>query len=119
MRILAHVKLSLHSSVKLFIVHILSYQLGILSPKKRSKDRKAKKPIAPKLSVSRPLPNCGLPFPPSPAETSIDHWKAGFPPTSAHCTLINQCTLALYISFQPVHFYIVHPLNQCILHCAF
>ena len=94
MRILAHVKLSLHSSVKLFIVHILSYQLGILSPKKRSKDRKAKKPIAPKLSVSRPLPNCGLPFPPSPAETSIDHWKAGFPPTSAHCTLINQCTLA-------------------------
>ena len=114
MRILAHLKLSLLSSVKLFILSVMSWKYCLRKKPKMGR-QKNWGPIAPKLSVSRPLPNCGLPFPPSPAETSIDHWKAGFPPTSAHCTLINQCTLH---SDQPVHISIEHPLNRCILHCT-
>ena len=89
-------------------VHIVSYELEILSPKK-TKDGKAKKlrTDCPE-TVGKPAPpQLRPPLPSLPCRDLDRPLESRFPS--------NQCTLH---SDQPVHISIEHPLNRCILHCT-
>ena len=90
-------------------LHILSYELEILSPKKSRKIGRQKKlrTDCPE-TVGKPAPpQLRPPLPSLPCRDLDRPLESRFPS--------NQCTLH---SDQPVHIGLVHPLNRCILHCT-
>ena len=117
MRILIHLKLSFHSSVKLFIFSVMSWKYCLPKKVERWEGKKLRTGCPETLGKPAP-PQLRPPLPSLPCRDLDRPLESRFPS--------NQCTLH---SDQPVHigivhllstgaFYIVHPLNQCILHCA-